>query len=227
MLVLFSMSFENRADYSQIPPVMCMYEDVSRETFKRLAIYVDLVLKWQPAQNLIAPSTMNDIWMRHVADSIQIQRSLPDARSWIDFGSGAGFPGLVTAILLRQEGEDGIVHMVESNQRKAAFLRTVARETGCNVKVHAGRIEAVTKGWEAPIEGVSARALASLPMLCGFSSQFVQRGATAVFHKGQDFRREIEEASADWSIDLVEKVSLVDPLSRVLVLTRIDPKTAN
>ncbi|WP_068004741.1 16S rRNA (guanine(527)-N(7))-methyltransferase RsmG [Pseudovibrio axinellae] len=204
---------------------MRMYNDVSRETFERLSIYVDLVQKWQPAQNLIAPSTMNDIWMRHVADSIQIQRSLPAARNWIDFGSGAGFPGLVTAILLKQEGDAGIVNMVESNQRKAAFLRTVARETGCNAKVHAGRIEAVTKDWDTPIEGVSARALASLPILCGFSSQFVQGGAKAVFHKGRDFRREIEEASADWSIDLVEKVSLVDPLSRVLVLSKIDPKT--
>lgn len=222
------MSLENRADFGQIKPVMRLYEDVSRETFERLSIYVDLVRKWQPAQNLIAPSTMNDIWMRHVADSIQIQRSLPEARSWIDFGSGAGFPGLVTAMLLAQTGdENAIVHMVESNQRKAAFLRTVARETGCNVKVHAGRIEAVTKDWSTPIDGVSARALASLQILCGFSSQFVQRGATAVFHKGQDFRREIEEASADWSIDLLEKVSLVDPLSRVLVLTKIDPKVAN
>ncbi|MTI18470.1 16S rRNA (guanine(527)-N(7))-methyltransferase RsmG [Rhodobacteraceae bacterium RKSG542] len=197
-----------------------MYPDVSCETLEAFAIYVDLVRKWQPAQNLIAPSTMDDIWMRHVADSIQIQKSLPEANHWIDFGSGAGFPGLVTAILLRGR-EDTMVNLVESNQRKASFLRTVARETGSKVKVHAGRIEAVTKGWTAPIEGVSARALANLEMLCGFSAQFVQRGATAVFHKGQDFRREIEEASHKWELDLVEHDSLVDPQSKVLIITKM------
>ncbi|MDD7909520.1 16S rRNA (guanine(527)-N(7))-methyltransferase RsmG [Pseudovibrio exalbescens] len=202
-----------------------MYPDVSHETFERLSIYVDLVRKWQPAQNLIAPKTMDEIWLRHVADSIQIQKALPEARRWMDFGSGAGFPGLVTAILLADE-PDAVVHLVESNQRKAAFLRTVARETGSTVKVHAGRIEAVTKGWTDPIDGVSARALANLLVLCGFSASLIQQGATAVFHKGQDFQREIEEASHEWTLDLVEQRSRVDPLSRVLIIRGIEPATA-
>ncbi|WP_310621945.1 16S rRNA (guanine(527)-N(7))-methyltransferase RsmG [Flexibacterium corallicola] len=215
----------SNSDSDQIEMLKRMYPDVSRETIDSFSIYVDLVRKWQPAQNLIAPSTMGDIWLRHVADSIQIQKSLPSASQWIDFGSGAGFPGLITAILLKDK-EGSLVNLVESNQRKASFLRTVARETGSRVKVHAGRIEAVTKDWETPIEGVSARALASLDMLCGFSSQFIERGATAVFHKGQDFRREIDEASQNWELDLVEKDSLVDPQSKVLLISKMTARQA-
>ncbi|WP_068084435.1 16S rRNA (guanine(527)-N(7))-methyltransferase RsmG [Polycladidibacter stylochi] len=207
-------------DQEQLKFVQKLYPSVSRETFSELSKYVDLVRKWQPAQNLIAPSTMGEIWLRHVADCIQIQQTLPEAKSWIDFGSGAGFPGLVTAILLRDQPE-AVVHMVESNQRKVAFLRTVARETGCNVKVHAGRIEKVTAGWQEPIDGVSARALANLKMLCDFSHQFISRGARAVFHKGKDYQREIEEASHFYELDLIEKESLIDPLSRVLVISKM------
>ena len=109
--------------------VVRKFGDVSRETLDRLQIYVDLVLKWQPAQNLIAPSTIPDIWTRHVADSLQTQWLFPEARVWVDIGSGGGFPGIVTAILLADE-PGAHVHMIESNQRKAAFLRTALRETG-------------------------------------------------------------------------------------------------
>ncbi len=122
------------------------YGDVSRETLERLQIYVDLVLKWQPAQNLIAPSTIADIWTRHVADSLQTQWLDPAARVWVDIGSGGGFPGIVTAILLADE-PDAHVHLIESNQRKAAFLRTALRETGSTGTVHPGRIESVAKDW--------------------------------------------------------------------------------
>lgn len=122
------------------------YGDVSRETLERLQIYVDLVLKWQPAQNLIAPSTIADIWTRHVADSLQTQWLDPAARVWLDIGSGGGFPGIVTAILLADE-PDAHVHLIESNQRKAAFLRTALRETGSTGTVHPGRIESVAKDW--------------------------------------------------------------------------------
>ncbi|WP_068310851.1 16S rRNA (guanine(527)-N(7))-methyltransferase RsmG [Polycladidibacter hongkongensis] len=208
-------------DDTQIEVVQKLYPDVSRETFSDLATYVGLVRKWQPAQNLIAPSTMGEIWLRHIADSMQIQRAMPEALRWIDFGSGAGFPGLVTAILLKGK-EGACVHLVESNQRKAAFLRTVARETGTNVMVHAGRIESVTEGWQDPIDGVSARALANLIMLCDFSHAFISRGAKAVFHKGKDFEREVAEASAFYELNLIENKSLIDPLSRVLIIDRMD-----
>jgi len=204
--------------------VVHKYGDVSRETLDRLQIYVDLVLKWQPAQNLIAPSTIPDIWTRHVADSLQTQWSYPEARTWVDIGSGGGFPGVVTAILLAGT-PDGHVHMIESNQRKVAFLRTALRETGSRGTVHAGRIESVAKDWRhGAVDAVSARALASLDQLFRLSEPFAAQGAKAVFHKGQDFQREVNEASDTWAFDMVEKESLVDPLSRMLLFSNISAR---
>ena len=204
--------------------VVHKYGDVSRETVERLQIYVDLVLKWQPAQNLIALSTIPDIWVRHVVDSLQSQWSLPEARTWVDIGSGGGFPGIVTAILLA-DVPDAHVHLIESNQRKAAFLRTALRETGSKGSVHPGRIESVAKEWpHGPVDAISARALASLDLLLKLSEPFTGQGATAVFHKGQDFQREINEASHTWTFDLVEKKSLIDPTSRMLLLSNISAR---
>lgn len=198
---------------------------VSRETVDRLSIYVDLLKRWQPAQNLVAPSTLPEIWRRHVADSAQVHFALPDARIWLDFGSGAGFPGLVTAILLMEKADSSSrVHLVESNQRKVSFLRTVIRETGCPAEVHAGRIEDVVAGWQGKVDALSARALAPLADLCGYASGFVQAGAVAIFHKGKNFREEIELASADWQLDLVERKSLIDPDSRLLAITGIEAR---
>lgn len=200
------------------------YGDVSRETVKRLHIYVDLVLKWQPAQNLIAASTIPDIWTRHIVDSLQTQWALPEARVWVDIGSGAGFPGIVTAILLA-DTSDTHVHMIESNQRKAAFLRTALRETGSRGTVHPGRIESVAKEWShGPVDAVSARALAALGLLLDLSKPLTAAGAQAVFHKGQDFQREVDEASHTWSFDLIEKNSLIDPTSRMLLLSNISAR---
>ncbi|MTI43979.1 16S rRNA (guanine(527)-N(7))-methyltransferase RsmG [Roseibium hamelinense] len=200
------------------------YGDVSRETAKRLQIYVDLVLKWQPAQNLIAPSTIPDIWRRHVVDSMQTVSILPDARVWVDIGSGGGFPGIVTAILLA-ETVGAKVHLIESNQRKAAFLRTALRETGAPGAVHPGRIESVSKELSnEQVDAVSARALAGLTSLLQLASPFTMRGAKAVFHKGQDFQREVNEASHAWSFDLVEKKSIIDPSSRMLLLSEISTR---
>jgi len=204
--------------------VVHKFGDVSRETLDRLQIYVGLVLKWQPAQNLIAPSTIPDIWIRHVSDSLQTQWSFPEARTWVDIGSGGGFPGIVTAILLADE-PDAHVHMIESNQRKAAFLRTVLRETGSSGTVHPGRIESVAKEWTfGRADSVSARALASLDALFRLSEPFTSAGAKAVFHKGQDFQREVDEASDAWNFDLVEKKSLIDPVSRMLIFSNISAR---
>jgi 16S rRNA (guanine527-N7)-methyltransferase len=182
---------------------------VSRETLGRLKIYVDLVHKWQKSQNLVAPSTLPRIWSRHVADSLQVHALLPQARCWVDFGSGAGFPGLVTAICLA-DLPGAMVHLVESNKGKAAFLRTVARETGAPVTVHAERIDTFSQGFVQKVDAVSARALASLSALVGFSAPFVARGALAVFHKGQDFGVELEEATQSWELDLLKHPSRVD-----------------
>ncbi|MEP3276461.1 MAG: 16S rRNA (guanine(527)-N(7))-methyltransferase RsmG [Stappiaceae bacterium] len=197
---------------------------VSRETEERLETYIRLLRRWQPVQNLVAPATLDVLWRRHVADSVQTHLAVPDARRWLDLGSGAGFPGLVTAILLADQ-PGSVVHLVESNQRKAAFLRTVIRETGVPAQVHPGRIEDVTRNWRAPLDGISARALASLDVLCGHAHEFVMMGATAVFHKGRDYKRELEEAAHNWTLDLVKQPSQVDDEGRLLVINRIVART--
>lgn len=198
--------------------------DVSRETFERLVVYVDLVRKWQKSQNLVAPSTLPQIWTRHVADSLQVWALHREATRWLDFGSGAGFPGLVTAICLADR-PGAVVHLVESNRGKAAFLRTVARETGAPVVVHAERIETVTTEFDEPIEVVTARALASLSILVGFAAPFVARGAVAVFHKGQDFAAEITEATLSWDLDLIKHPSRIDAAGCLVEIRKILAKT--
>ena len=193
---------------------------VSRETRDRLTIYVELLRKWQTSQNLVAPSTLAEVWRRHVADSVQVQTLLPEAKTWIDFGSGAGFPGLVTAILLA-DTPGAEVHLVESNRGKAAFLRTVARSTGAPAIVHAQRIADFNAAFDRPVDGVSARALAPLVDLVGFAQPHVARGAVAVFHKGQDFAAEVREATLSWDLDLVERESRIDPAGRLIVIRQI------
>jgi 16S rRNA (guanine527-N7)-methyltransferase len=183
--------------------------DVSRETAERLERFVALVRKWQAAENLVAPETLPSIWKRHVADCAQLARPFPDARAWVDLGSGAGFPGIVLAILLA-ETPDGIVHLVESNQRKCAFLRQAIRETGASAKVHSGRIETLLAEWQEPVDMVSARALAPLRQLLSLAEPLFAKGAVGAFHKGQDFEREIDEASKSWEFDLILHKSLVE-----------------
>jgi 16S rRNA (guanine527-N7)-methyltransferase len=193
---------------------------VSRETRDRLQIYVGLVEKWQRSQNLVAPSTLPHIWRRHVADSAQVRALLPNARRWVDLGSGAGFPGLVTAILSADE-PGAVVHLVESNKGKAAFLRTVARETGAPVIVHDVRIDDFVSSFAESVDGVSARALAAFDRLCGWAAPLVARGAVAVFHKGQDFASELKEATLSWDLDLIEHQSKTEPTGRLVEVRKI------
>ncbi len=192
---------------------------VSRETKDRLGIYVGLLEKWQKSQNLVAPGTLAAVWTRHVADSAQALAVVPDARRWVDLGSGAGFPGLVTAILLT--GVEGArVDLVESNSGKAAFLRTVARETGAPAVIHPQRIEAFTAGFADEVHAVSARALAPLSGLLSLAEPLLARGARGVFHKGQDFVSELDKATQSWALTLVEYPSHIEAGSRIVVIER-------
>lgn len=190
---------------------------VSCETKVRLQSYADLLRHWQKTQNLVAPATIPDLWRRHMADSLQTLAALPNARHWVDLGSGAGFPGMVTAICLAEIG-DGTVHLVESNRGKAAFLRTVARETGARAEIHAERIDSFTKSFSGSLDAVSARALAPLTDLLALVEPLLERGATCVFHKGQDFAVEVQIATQSWDLDLVERMSRVDPAGRILII---------
>ncbi|MCB1498010.1 MAG: 16S rRNA (guanine(527)-N(7))-methyltransferase RsmG [Bauldia sp.] len=182
---------------------------VSRETLARLEALVALVRKWQPAENLVAPATLPEIWRRHVADSAQLVALFPDARRWLDLGSGGGFPGLVLGCLLA--GQPGAaIHLVESNGRKCAFLRTATRQIGLPVTVHQGRIETMLAGWSEPVDRVTARALAPLAKLLDLSEPVLATGVPAAFYKGADFVREIDEAALSWGFDLVKHQSRIN-----------------
>jgi len=196
---------------------------VSRETYERLATLVGLVKKWQRAENLVAASTLDTIWTRHVADSAQLVALFPQIRHWLDLGSGGGFPGLVTAILLNGS-DNGMVHLVESNARKCAFLRTAARETGAPATIHHGRIEDILAGWTAPVEAISARALAPLPVLFQLAGRFMAPECPAMFFKGVDYRNEIDEVSQSWDCDLVIHPSRISEGSVILEVRRAVPK---
>jgi 16S rRNA (guanine527-N7)-methyltransferase len=197
---------------------------VSRETGVKLERFVEILRKWQVADNLIAPGTVGGIWRRHVQDSAQAVQLFPEARRWLDLGSGAGFPGLVIAIL-GSETPGTHVHLVESNKRKCAFLRTVIRETSIPATMHEGRVEAVLRDWQQPIDRVSARALAPLALLLALAEPVMSvergQGAPAAFHKGRDYKRELAEASQTFAFDLVEHESRVGEGGVILEIARL------
>jgi 16S rRNA (guanine527-N7)-methyltransferase len=198
--------------------------DVSRETGSRLQTLVDLVRKWQSSINLIAPSTVGEIWRRHVADSAQLVALFPDSRRWLDLGAGAGFPGLVIAILLA--GSGGHVHLVESNTRKCAFLRQAIRLTEATATVHQGRAESLLTTWRLPIDRITARALAPLSDLFALAAPLMQTGTPGAFPKGRDFEIEIAEASKSWDFDLIKHQSRINGDGVVIEVTRLVRKAA-
>ncbi len=193
---------------------------VSRETEERLGAYVALLRKWQRAENLIAPSTLPAIWRRHVADSAQLASLFPEARRWLDLGSGAGLPGVIVAVLGAARG-DTVVHLVESNRKKCAFLRQAIRATGAPAIVHEGRIEELLASWSEPVDQISARALAPLAELLSLAAPLMERGVPAAFHKGQDFVREIAQATQSWGFDLVKHDSRVGDGGAILDISHL------
>jgi 16S rRNA (guanine527-N7)-methyltransferase len=173
---------------------------VSRETEARLDRYVALLLEWQAKTNLVAPSTLPHLWTRHVADSLQLLNLAPTAKTWIDFGSGGGFPGVVLACALA-DTPGAMVHLVERIAKKAAFLREAIRVTGASGTVHHAGIGDTVERFAEPIDCVTARALAPLHQLIGFAEPLVKRGAKALFLKGQDVEAELTEATKYWKIE--------------------------
>jgi 16S rRNA (guanine527-N7)-methyltransferase len=233
--------------------------DVSRETIERLEVYAALLRQWQKAVNLVAPSTLDAVWHRHFADSAQIVRlAPPSARSWVDLGSGAGFPGLVVAILLtdrdspppggegvggtqvagvlrspppqpsptRGEGEIPRVTLIESDARKCAFLREVARKTGITVEILSTRIElAPTQAKLDSPEVVSARALAPLDRLLGLAAPLFTPATVGVFLKGRDAAAEVETAAKAWTFAVEMIHSITEATGRVVVIRDLQPKS--
>jgi 16S rRNA (guanine527-N7)-methyltransferase len=187
---------------------------VSRETEARLDRYVDLLRQWQAKTNLVAPSTLPTLWTRHISDSLQLLALAPSAKTpsaktrsaktrsakiWADLGSGGGFPGIVLACALA-EIPDTMVHLVERNAKKAAFLREALRVTNSRGTVHLADIGDSVDRITGPVDCVTARAVAPLHQLIGFAEPLVREGAKALFLKGQDVEAELTEATKYWNI---------------------------
>jgi 16S rRNA (guanine527-N7)-methyltransferase len=165
---------------------------VSRETEDRLVVLVELLARWRKATNLIAESTFPTIWTRHIADSAQLLALSSGARRWLDMGSGAGFPGLVLAIQL--VGAPGaVVHCVDSDRRRCAFLREAARATGAPAVIHPNRIESLDRNSIGPVDCVTARAFAPLLTTLGFAKPWLETGATGLFPRGRSAVKDLEQ----------------------------------
>jgi 16S rRNA (guanine527-N7)-methyltransferase len=219
---------------------------VSRETSQRLDRYVELLLAWQRTTNLIAPSTIPHLWTRHIADSLQLLELIPDAAPpakrkqnsadpppinatepalvWTDLGTGAGFPGLVLAAALA-EIPGTLVHLVESNAKKAAFLREAVRVTGAPARVHAARVEDVLLTLTPPPQVITARALAPLTSLLDRCAPLLGKsGAVALFPKGQNAELELAEAAKWWDMNALLVPSRTDPAGRIVVVRDVARK---
>lgn len=192
--------------------------DVSRETMDSLKAFADLTVKWTAKINLIAKSTVPDVWQRHVIDSAQLYQFAPAYTHWVDIGSGGGFPGIVMAIIARELQPESSFTLIESDARKATFLRSAIRELSLNAYVKTQRIEAVDP------EGadiVSARALGSMNDLLPLVHRHLNPTGTALLMKGRRYAEELQAITDDWAFELDEYPSITDPSSRILSIKRI------
>ncbi len=189
---------------------------VSERILVRLERYAALLRRWQSAVNLVAPATLDDVWRRHFADSAQLSGLAAGARRWLDMGSGAGFPGLVIAIMAADES-DRHVTLIESQARKCAFLAEVARETGVAVEIAHARIESLaSKPKVTDLDVITARALAPLERLISLSSPLFGPKTIGLFPKGKRWREEIEAAKATWTFHVKLAKSRTDRQGRII-----------
>lgn len=203
---------------------------VSRETTDRLELYAALLAKWQRTINLVAPKTLTEVWHRHFADSAQLLALAPAKRPlhWLDLGSGAGFPGLVIGILLTERGDDRLT-LIESDTRKAAFLREVVRANGIGarltVDIVAERIEsAANQTRVGAVDVVSARALAPLPKLIGLVHSFMGPESVGLLLKGRELAAELAQSEGMFAFEHEVVASRTDPSGQVLVVRNIRVK---
>jgi|SRR5690242_13143537 len=187
---------------------------VSRETAARLDRFVALLLETQRHTNLVGSGALPELWTRHVADSLQLLALAPDARVWLDLGSGGGFPGLVIACALADQ-PGRAVHLVESNGKKAAFLRQVIRALSLPAEVHEQRIESLN---DIAADVITARAVAPLAKLLGYVTPLLKTGGKALLLKGQDVERELTDAAKYWTIEAELTPSRTHPAGRIVVV---------
>lgn len=197
--------------------------NVSRETLARLDRLVPVLLQWQAATNLIGPATIPELWTRHIADSLQLLDLAPQSRTWIDLGSGGGFPGLVVACAMADH-DGAAVHLVESNGKKAAFLREASRIVGLPTHVNNVRIEDYVKRPMILADSITARALAPVKTLLGYVQPLMHPGAQALFLKGQDIDTELVDAALCWDIESDLVSSKTSPGGRILIVRAVTPR---
>ncbi len=184
---------------------------VSRETLERLKIYAETLISWNKRLNLVGRSTVDDLWRRHFLDSAQLYPLFsPNSKTLLDLGSGAGFPGLVLAIMGCPQ-----VYLVESDRKKAAFLREAARVTGTQVQIHSVRIEALDP---FPVDVVTARALAPLTDLLVWAEPFLGPRSTCLFLKGRNVEDELTDLREMWETEIIREPSLTDSESTVVCI---------
>jgi 16S rRNA (guanine527-N7)-methyltransferase len=195
--------------------------DLKPADLDRFSVYEAMVRRWSSVKNLVSASALNDLWVRHLLDSAQVQRAAPKAKTWADLGSGGGFPALVTAILLA-DVPGAHVHLVESDGRKCAFLRAVSRETGLCTTVHHARIEDVIRDLSG-VEALSARALADMDQLVEWAFPLLEKGAIGVFPKGKGHMDELTNLTRDsrFKLDLRPSISQSD--GAIVLVQRRDP----
>jgi 16S rRNA (guanine527-N7)-methyltransferase len=203
---------DDRAEALALAPVSVGVE-------AKLATLADEVRRWQRVKNLVGPGTLDRIWTRHIADSLQLLDLAHEARTWLDLGSGAGFPGLVLGIVLAERG--GRVDLIESNGRKCAFLRQAARLTGAAASVHEGRLEALVPRF-AGTQVVTARALAPLPALIAWTEPLLKTGTLGLFPKGREAEAELTEARKSLRFESDVVPSRTDREGRIIRVT-IEP----
>lgn len=208
--------------------------DVSRETLTKLMAYQALLGKWQKSVNLVGPNTLAHFWQRHAADSAQIMRYAPStsttpnaAKTWLDLGSGGGLPGLVLAIMLAEKNPAAHMHFIESDRKKAGFLRAVIADTGLTATVHHARIEAVAAAKPpalAEIDVITARALAPLSDLLGLLVPFCNSSTVALVHKGRNWQEELTASEQYWKLNVTAQLSETDAAARILEISAVTPR---
>jgi 16S rRNA (guanine527-N7)-methyltransferase len=207
--------------------VLAMF-NVSRETAARLDRFVDVLLTWQRHTNLISNSTVPNLWMRHIADSLQLlglgpKNSKSEGPVWVDIGTGGGFPGVVLACALA-DVPGAQMHMIESSTKKGAFLREAVAATGTPGIVHVGRAEDLGPPLASITDVVTARAVAPLKDLLRLVAPFIKKGAQALLLKGQDVDAELTEATKYWNIGAERVPSKTNPVARILIVRDLVPR---
>lgn len=211
------------SDKRAVAPYLDLCKRPAEAVLRDLESYAQLLAKWQRVQNLVSRETLDHVWQRHFADSLQVLRYLrPDDRRFLDLGSGGGFPALPMAIGLK--GSDAHFTLVEPTSRKVSFLRTVARDLGLNVSVIDRRSEQIDPRETSAFDVITSRALANLPALCAMAAPFFGPQTRALFHKGREHVEELAESAALWHHDVVIHKSDTDPNGVLIELYKLSLK---